>query len=132
MKHIIKFLRWVLSLPFAIIETVFTFLWALSPIVKRLTVLVALIFFVLGLFKMWWESGDYLNFAEWVICLLALFFSDIIFSLLMKLFGGLKRLVRWGGPFILPKEIAQSEPVPQQPQTITLTAEQFRELIDRK
>ena len=85
MKRITKFFKWLLALPFAIIEFAFTILWAFAPIIQKLAIIFVIILIWVGQVKLWIDKKDYLSLVDFILFTLTLIFSQQIFALLMKL-----------------------------------------------
>ena len=126
MKALLKFIKRILSLPFIILEIVFAIAYGLSPIIRKVVIILTL--FLFSGIKAAYESGRYSYIIGLAIPFGALFFSKYVFWLMMKFCQGMTNILQYDLPFFYNP--------PQQPQnnnqTITLTTDQLRELLKNK
>ena len=130
-KRITKFFKWMLALPFSIIEFAFTILWAFAPIIQKLTVLFDIYIIWDGYIKRWLDKKDYLSFIDFIIFSLVLLFSQQIFAWLMELCRKVRRKIRFGVPFsesVQPHNYSYHNASGDQ--RVTLTVNQLRELMN--
>lgn len=131
-KNLLKFAKWLIALPFAIIEFAFTIIWAFAPIIQKLTIIFVIYLIWDGQVKLWIDKKDYISLADFILFALTLIFSQQIFALLMKLCQKIQRKIRYGVPF---SENPQSQIISYQDvsgsQRVTLTMDQFKELMNR-